>query len=529
MNPPDAHPPTSSITPAYPHRPAAAPAQAGWQETVARATFVQIHKPASVGQVWRKLGVGLGGLALVAVLAWAAVRYPTQDATPVAIEAPSSRQANALDMYPESGTPMPEATIPLQADDSQTASSEGTAPTDEAAATPGPAPGAGVPQRDKDEAPPAPSYETTVRLEKGDTFGSVLHGLGLATEDIGNAIAALASHVSMNRLPVGQAMTLKLRTPQEATAKPILLALAIRPEARREITLERDDEGDYSVEEEVFDIVSKLQRATGTVDGSVIASAEAAGVPRPALAEMLRAFSWDVNFQYDIKVGDRFDVLIEQSWTSDGKPVDAGRVLLAELTTVGGLQSYSVYRFEPRDGAEFFYNREGESVVKALLRTPLNMSSLSSGFGLRHHPVLGFTRLHAGVDFAAPPGTPILAAGAGRVVEAGSNGGYGRWVKISHEDGLATGYAHLSRIAPGVRRSARVRQGQVIGFVGSSGLSTGPHLHFELHRNGRPVDPLSVAGTALRTRLRGDDLARFKKHVVEIDRARDSAAMLERQ
>ena len=168
-------------------------------------------------------------------------------------------------------------------------------------------------------------------------------------------------------------------------------------------------------------------------------------------------------------------------------------------------------------------------MVRALLRTPLNMSRISSRFGLRRHPVLGFTRLHAGIDFAAPPGTPILAAGAGRVVEAGPNGGYGRWVKISHDGGLATGYAHMSRIAPGVRRSARVRQGQVIGFVGSSGLSTGPHLHFELHRNGRPVNPLSVAQTALRTRLGGEDLARFKAHVVEIDRARETAAVAEYQ
>jgi len=243
---------------------------------------------------------------------------------------------------------------------------------------------------------------------------------------------------------------------------------------------------------------------------------------RPALVEMLRAFSWDVNFQHDIKVGDRFDVLIEQAWTSDGWPVDAGRVLWAELTTGGGEQSFSIYRFKPHDGEEFFYNGEGESVVKALLRTPLNMSRISSRFGLRHHPVLRFTRLHAGVDFAAPPGTPILAAGAGRVVEAGPNGGYGRWIKISHSDGLATGYAHLSRIAPGMRRSARVKQGQVIGYVGSSGLSTGPHLHFEVHRGGTPVDPLSLARTATRSRLAGEDLARFRERVAEIDRARAS-------
>jgi len=495
--------------------PVAQPERAAWHHGVARPTFVQIRKSAAVGQIRRKIGVGLGGLAVAAALGWAVARLPVERIAATEIEAPP-RQADAWEVYPESGTPMPEAAALPPVEDVQSASREEPPPPEQVPSAAAPA----------DAEPVATSFfEASVRLEKGDTLGSALRELGFAAQDVADAVAALTSHVSMKRLPVGQAVTVKMRPPDdEAHASPILLALTIRPEPRREITLERDDEGDYSVEVEIYDVVSKLQRASGTVEGSVINSAEAAGVPRPALVEMLRAFSWDVNFQHDIKVGDRFDVLIEQAWTSDGWPVDAGRVLWAELTTGGGEQSFSIYRFKPHDGEEFFYNSEGESVVKALLRTPLNMSRISSRFGMRHHPVLRFTRLHAGIDFAAPPGTPILAAGAGRVVEAGPNGGYGRWVKISHANGLATGYAHLSRIAPGVRRSARVRQGQVIGFVGSSGLSTGPHLHFELHRNGRPVNPLSVAQTAMRTRLGGEDLARFKAHVVEIDRARETAA-----
>jgi murein DD-endopeptidase MepM/ murein hydrolase activator NlpD len=436
-------------------------------------------------------------------------------------------------VYPESATPMPEPVEPAQ---HEASSQEAPSPDVDAAAGPETAPPAGAPATEPDavatqEAPPSPAttpapsaVETTARLKKGGTIAGALHGLGIATKDVGNAVAALKARVRLNRLPVGQEINVTLGPTEDDEGKPLLVALRIRPEPRREVTLERDDSGDFSVDEQVFETVAKLQRASGEVDGSVIVSAEAAGVPRSALAEMLRAFSWDVNFQHDIKVGDRFDVLIEQAWTSDGWPVDAGRVLWAELTTGGGEESFSIYRFQPRDGEEFFYNGEGESVVKALLRTPLNMSRISSRFGMRHHPMLRFTRLHAGIDFAAPPGTPILAAGAGRVVEAGPNGGYGRWIKISHSDGLATGYAHLSRIAPGVRRSARVKQGQVIGYVGSSGLSTGPHLHFEVHRGGRPVDPLSMARTALRSRLAGEDLKRFKARVAEIDRARDSVA-----
>ncbi|HTE79368.1 MAG TPA: M23 family metallopeptidase [Reyranella sp.] len=472
-------------------------------------TFVQIRAPAPAGGIGRTIGVGLGCLAIVAVLGWAVSR-PVLDLPGAGQGRVPSRLASPLDLYPESGTPMPEM-VALSAD----------APAATSTAAPDPAPA------DAEHVVPPP-VETSVHLKKGDTIARVLGRLGVVAGEVAEVVAALAEHVPMQRLPIGQAITVKIRPADEADAEPVLLALSIRPEPRRKFILERDEDGDYAVEEETFEVASKLQRAAGEVDGSVIASAEAAGVPHAPLAEMLRAFSWDVNFQHDIKPGDRFEILIERAWTSDGLPVDAGRVLWAELTTGGGAESYSVYRFKPRDGEEFFYNGEGESVIKALLRTPLNMSRISSRFGMRHHPVLGFTRLHAGVDFAAPSGTPILAAGAGSVVEAGPKGGYGRWVRISHDGGLATGYAHMSRIAAGVHRRARVRQGQVIGFVGSTGLSTGPHLHFELYRNGRPVDPLGVARTSLRARLGGQDLARFTSRVAEIDRARESAALIER-
>jgi len=487
----------------------------------------RIRQPAANRDTWRTIGVLLGGLALVAAMVWLAPRGPLVPSADVATGGAAPQIAEAPDEHPEPAIVLPEPTAPMRQEASaQEATAPDAAPEPETTplsdATDGAA-AATTTQVPATTAAPA-AVETSTRLKKGGTVAGALHGLGIANSDIGNAIAALKPRVRLNQLPVGQEINVTLGPTEDDDGKPRLAALRIRPEPRREVTLERDEDGDFSIEEQIFETVAKLQRASGEVDGSVIVSAEAAGVPRPALVEMLRAFSWDVNFQHDIKVGDRFDVLIEQNWTSDGWPVDAGRVLWAELTTGGGERSFSVYRFKPRAGEEFFYNGEGESVVKALLRTPLNMSRISSRFGMRRHPVLKFTRLHAGIDFAAPPGTPILAAGAGQIVEAGSNGGYGRWIKISHSGGLATGYAHLSRIAPGVRRSARVKQGQVIGYVGSSGLSTGPHLHFELHRNGRPVDPLSMARTAMRSRLGGQDLARFKARVAEIDRAREDAA-----
>ncbi len=389
----------------------------------------------------------------------------------------------------------------------------------------GPADFAGfLPAGDGDEPQSTDDYETEIRLGKGDTVAGLLHDLGLAREEVARVTAALASGTSLRRLPIGQGISVRLRAPGEGDdAKPILQTLVIRPEVRREVTVERDEKGDYSLREKIFETEQKVERASGTIDNSLIGSAQAAGVPASAMAEMLKAFSWDVNFQHDIKVGDRFDVLIEQSWTTDGKPVDGGSVLWASLTTGGGEKTHSIYRFKPQNGTDFFYDRDGRSVVKSLLRTPLNMSRISSRFGMRRHPVLGFTRLHAGVDFAAPTGTPILAAGAGTVVKAGRNGGYGNWVLIRHGHGMSTGYAHLNSIARGIRSGTRVRQGQVIGFVGSTGMSTGPHLHFELHRNGKPVNPLSVAQAEMRTSLSGLELTRFKAEVARIDRKRAAA------
>ena len=502
-------------------------------------TLVVIRPAESPGRRWMKRIAGLGGLALLAIIGNAIVAQQNvpapsgtaRDATsadlPMSTTDDSPREPPAPTTTAETTDAAAQPPIAAAAPDAEapTTADQPPAPplSAETAGTGQPSDPATTPTQDAAPQPVVDSYVTIVRLDKGDTINSVLEDLDFAPEEIGKAVQALSSRLKLTRLRIGQAVTLQVRTPSDAEAKPVLESLTIRPDPRREITLRRDDDGAYSAAEKVFEVIAKLVRAAGTVDGSLIASADTAGVPRPALAEMVRAFSWDVNFQHDMKAGDRFAVLIEQSWTTDGKLVDSGRVLWAELTTDAGQQTYSVYRFKPRGGTDSFYYGDGQSVVKALLRTPLNLSRVSSHFGMRRHPVLGFSRMHRGIDFAAPPGTPILAAGAGQVMQAGRHGGYGNWVRLRHGRGLDTGYAHMSRIARGVRPGHRVRQGQVIGFVGSTGLSTGPHLHFELYRNGAAVNPLHVARTSLRARLTGSDLAQFKATVARIDRARESA------
>jgi murein DD-endopeptidase MepM/ murein hydrolase activator NlpD len=225
------------------------------------------------------------------------------------------------------------------------------------------------------------------------------------------------------------------------------------------------------------------------------------------MVELVRALSYDVDFQRELKQGQKFTVLLEQLVTSDGRVTHPGRLLAGELRMLK--RTVTVIRFRPQGGAEGFYSPQGESVVRSFLRTPMDASKITSRFGMREHPILGFSALHAGVDFAAPPGTPILAAGTGKVVMAGPNGGYGNYVKLQHTSDVATAYAHMSRIGPGIKPGVSVRQGQVIGFVGSTGLSTGPHLHYEFHRGGRQVNPLAQK-FAMRAAVGGKDAGRFQ-------------------
>ncbi|TWS95844.1 peptidoglycan DD-metalloendopeptidase family protein [Reyranella sp. CPCC 100927] len=519
------------VSSAEPVQAASLPAEAGSKDTPAPPTLVALEPPARAIPAWLKLSAGLGGAALLAILGWVILNShsltttadsPTADDQPVpsASAAPSPTEApDTAGMPPDSGG----APAVARADTPQSDTAPTATPTD----TPGPQTADATPPRSDDDDKPESMdrYETTVRIEKGDTLESVLRDMDFAPDEIRKAAAALKPVLKGARLPVGETITLQVQAPQESDGKPTLQALVIRPEARREITLERSAEGTFSARQRTFEVVPKLVRASGVVKGSLRGSADAAGIPPSVLAEMLRAFSWDVNLQYDVKGGDRFAVLIEQAYTTDGRLVSPGRVLWAQLTTGGGKNTYNVYRFKPARGAEFFYYGNGQSVVKSLLRTPMGLNRLSSGFGMRSHPIMGFTAMHTGVDFAAAYGTPILAAGAGTVVAAGPYGGYGNWVKIDHGGGIATGYAHMARYAPGIRPGARVHQGQVVGFVGSTGMSTGPHLHYELHQKGRPVNPLSARATQ-RAGLAGKDLERFRAVVNKTDRARDGAELI---
>ena len=268
---------------------------------------------------------------------------------------------------------------------------------------------------------------------------------------------------------------------------------------------------------------AKVLRARGRVSSSLYAALKDRKVPEYIIRAVMRAFAYDVDFQRQVHKGTRFDILYGPPLSGSSK---RRKVLYYAALEPRG-RRYVFYRFTTPRGHTGFFDPRGRSAVKALLRMPVSGVRISSGFGYRRHPILGYTKLHTGVDFAAPRGTPIRAAGSGVIAHAGWRGGYGRAVVIRHGKRMKTLYAHMSRIARGIRKGAPVRQGQVLGYVGSTGRSTGPHLHFEVRRNGRPVNPLRVR-TATRVRLKGKARTAFEAYRARIHAMLKNAAAVER-
>ena len=254
--------------------------------------------------------------------------------------------------------------------------------------------------------------------------------------------------------------------------------------------------------------------AKGTIQDSLFQSMSAAAVPDRLIMELIRVYSWDVDFQRDIQRDDQFEIMYETLVDPDGNLIRTGNVLMAALTLSG--TDLRLIRHEFADGTVDYFNEKGESVRKALLRTPIDGARLSSGYGKRRHPVLGYTRMHRGVDFSAPSGTPVMAAGDGVVEFAGPNGGYGRYLRIRHNASFKSAYAHLKGFSKNVRVGSRVKQGQIVAYVGSTGMSTGPHLHYEIHQGDKQINPLSLKLPTGR-QLSGDALRTFQTQRAQLE------------
>lgn len=253
--------------------------------------------------------------------------------------------------------------------------------------------------------------------------------------------------------------------------------------------------------------IRNLVRVEGAIDSSLYEVGLKHGVPPAVLNELVTLLGFGVDFERDIKPGDRFEIMYEQVYDENGQAVRSGDLLYAALT-LGG-EKLGLWRYKPKGGETEYFDAKGRSLKSGLMRSPIDGAHVTSPFGPRKHPILGYSRMHKGVDFGAPTGTPVFAAGDGVVETADRNGGYGNYILIHHDDGYDTAYAHLQAFVDGLKPGERVRQGDVVGFVGTTGLSTGPHLHYEVHVGDEAVDPDSVR-LPPRTILAGAELAKFQ-------------------
>ncbi|MEM9739099.1 MAG: M23 family metallopeptidase [Pseudomonadota bacterium] len=327
-------------------------------------------------------------------------------------------------------------------------------------------------------------------LGRGETLSDLLIELGASPADAHRALAPVfeAELVDPRRVLPGLSATATFVTDGET---PRLLGVSLRSQQDHSILSSTNPNGQFQATKLEARLTSQPVRIAGEVTSSLYMAALEQGASDQQVVDFAKIFAYDVDFQREIHSGDRFEIVYESLVDERGRPVRLGEVIFASLD--GRALERDFYLHVPSDDTvRDYFDATGDSATKFLMKTPINGARLSSNFGMRRHPISGYSRLHKGTDFAAPTGTPVYAAGHGTVERSSRYGGYGHYVRLRHANGYKTAYAHLSRYGPGVRSGRQVRQGDIIGYVGSTGASTGPHLHYEVMINGRHVNAMTL-------------------------------------
>jgi murein DD-endopeptidase MepM/ murein hydrolase activator NlpD len=388
----------------------------------------------------------------------------------------------------------------------------------------------------------------TITMDPGDTLVGALTDAGVSDEDASAAVVALAKTYDVRSLRAGQSFDLTFDRAAETKVKPVappqphsiaqitytppsgaqdsdssdddsnvvdtpppsagkLLSVSFSPSVEHQVTVARDTNGAFTAQDQVKDLAEKIHRAGATIDSSLYLAAMQTGIPADVVVQMIHMFSYEVDFQRDLKPGNSFEVLYSYYYTPDGQAAKQGDIKYAAMKL--GNRTIALYRYDPKgpDGPDYF-DAHGQSAKSMLMKTPVDGARISSGFGMRFHPILGYTRMHKGIDFAVPTGTPVMAAGAGVIKQEGWSNGYGNFMLIDHQNGYSTAYGHLSRFAAGTHVGSHVHQSQVVAYSGMTGMATGPHLHYEIRINNVQVNPATVKVASGR-RLFGKDLKGF--------------------
>ncbi|MBQ4129900.1 MAG: peptidoglycan DD-metalloendopeptidase family protein [Alphaproteobacteria bacterium] len=345
---------------------------------------------------------------------------------------------------------------------------------------------------------------SVVMVASGDTLSKLLLEQGLTHNDVNAVAKVLKADADISTLRADRDKLEFVRAHDDAPVSKIVVI----PSPWRQVELTCNESGAWDCKTVDVERDTRAVYKSGEIlDGdSFYLAGQRAGIPAGILADVYDLLAFEMDFERDVRAGQKFSVLYEENF-SEGQKIDNGRVLAVAFEALRG--NVQMYRFRKSDGTTGYYDAEGNGAIKSLKRTPINNAKVTSSFSKkRKHPVLGFTRAHKGVDFRASTGTPIPAAGAGRVVARSYNRGHGNFVKIRHNGSYETLYAHMSKFAKGVNVGTTVRQGQTIGYVGSTGISTGPHLHYEIIKDGVHVNPMTVKLPAI-SNLGKEDKKKF--------------------
>ena len=319
-----------------------------------------------------------------------------------------------------------------------------------------------------------------LKVRNGDSIQRILYDQKISPSDVNNVINALRREYNIGTLRNDQKVYLIIKREKNGN---FVSRLTVNIDNITSVHVFLNKDNVYETRRVTKILTKKNHLVETTIDRGIYRTAKQSGIENSIVAQFARLYGFEVDFQRDLKKNDKIKIFYERYLDDDGVPQRTGNIIYSEITNVE--RNIILYRYEYPNGSIAYFTPEGKSIEKSLMRTPINGAKLSSRYGFRIHPILGYNQMHQGTDFAAPIGTPVMASGAGTVEYSGWKGGYGKFISIRHSAVYQTNYAHLQDYAKGIRRGAKVQQGQVIGYLGSTGSSTGPHLHYEVIVNGK--------------------------------------------
>ena len=349
------------------------------------------------------------------------------------------------------------------------------------------------------------------KVKEGDTYESIINNLNIQKKEKKLFLNSVTNNKNINILKLNQKIFFKIDKKNNTK----IVNFTIEIDKKKNIFFEKIDNDETFVSKIIEKNLTKtIAFQEGIIKSSLYNAALKLGIKPNTIVEFARLYGFQIDFQRDIWKNDSFQIIYEEFKNEGGSVVEVGDIIYANLNTQN--TDLQLYKFEYEKNKIDYFDESGKSIRKTLMKTPINGARLSSSFGKRKHPILGFTKMHTGTDFAAPKGTPIMASGHGIVVKSSWCGGGGNCVKIKHNSSYQTVYAHLSKFGRGIKKGVRVKQGQIIGYVGSTGLSTGPHLHYEVIENGRKINSQKLklpSGKILKGNLR----KKFEVNKIKID------------